>query len=524
MFDQSRADRAVRFFESCLKHTKGAYAGKPFLLLPWQKTGISEIFGTLNEDGNRQYREAYWELPKKSGKSEIAAGIALLMLVADNEPGAEIYGAAAAKDQAKIVFGVAASMVDRSEILKKKLKVNRSTSIISRRDDPSSFYKAIAADGDTQDGMNPHGVIIDELHRWKQAKARELMEVLHRSGMTRRQPLVFQITTAGIPDEAPLCWPKHQYARNLEKGMIKDPQFHARVYSAEPDEDWRDEAVWIRVNPSLECNGGFLPIDVMRQLARKADNDPTQVADFKRYHLNVWGQHEQRALSLIDWDKCGAPLRALDGRPCFAGLDISYKDDLTSLVLLFPDEDNETFDVLPFFWLPKATLREAGTRDKVPYEQWEREGHLLTTPGNVIDIRAIEEKLIWAQETFELREVGFDPWSATEMSIRMSEERGIDFVAIRQGFQSLSEPTKKVIELVKTHKLRHDGQPLLRWNADCVTLTDDGNGNIRPVKPARQKSDKRIDGMVALIMATDRAIRNGFGQKSVYEDRGIVHI
>jgi phage terminase large subunit-like protein len=526
-FDENKARRAINFFQRCLVLDKGYAAGKPFRLLEWQREIVTEVFGTLREDGTRRYREIYLEVGKKQGKSTFTAGLALFMLLVDDEPSAEIYGAASSREQAGIVFKEAAAMVRRSPILNSKLRIIESRKIILRRDNPSSWYKAIAADGGTQDGIQPSCVIIDEMHRFSNKGTLDLYEVLTRGTITRRQPLVIQITTAGVPDESPLCWNKHNYARNVQNGVIQDDQFYGKIYGCEPQEvegeGWLNEELWWKANPSM---GEAFPIEAMRHLANQAKNDPTRLPEFLRYNLSVWGRHEQRALDIADWDRNTLPIdmEGLRGKRCYAGLDLSFKYDLTCFVLLFPDDNNEHFTVVPYFWLPKDGLRRAGQKDKVPYLQWSQNGFLETTPGNVIDMSYIERKMLWAAENFDLQEIGFDPWSATELSIRMINEHGLNMVPIRQGFQSLSEPTKKVIELVKTQCLNHGGHPLLRWNADCLALRDDGNGNIAPVKPDRQKSDKRIDGMVALIMATDRAIRNAPEERSVYEDRGVIFV
>lgn len=522
MFDEQKALRVVRFFERVLVHTKGKFARKPFSLIPWQYEVISDLFGTLDDEtGLRQYREAYIEVGKKNGKSELAAGIALYCLAADGEPGAEVYSAAAAKDQAALVFRVAASMVEMSPILSEKLRVIRSTKVIVKRDDPDSFYKALSADGDVQDGINPHCVIADEVHRWKVAKALDLWEILKRGTIARSQPIMIGITTAGVQEESPLCWQKREYARRIRESVFEDPRFYGKVYAADPGDDWESEATWKKANPSLEEFGGYLSIESLRDEFRQAKNDPGQAFAFKRFHLNIWGAKEERAIEREEWAKCGAPLRSLVEQPCYAGLDLASKIDLTALTLVFPREDG-TYDIKPFFWMPKERLRTAGLKDKVPYAAWARQGFIEVTDGNVIDHEAVKKKLRWCRECFDVREVAYDPWHATQLSIELSEE-GFEMVPIRQGYQTLSEPTKKLIELVKQQSVRHENHPALKWNADCLDLQSDGNDNVRPVKPDRKKSDKRIDGMVAAIMALDRAIRNGSG-RSVYEDRGVLEL
>jgi phage terminase large subunit-like protein len=521
ILDEARASRAVNFFERILKHTKGRFAGKPFLLIDWERGIIREVFGTVDLDGNRQYQTIYVEVPKKNGKSELAAGVALYLLLADNEPGAEVYSAAAAKDQAALVFNVAASMVEKSPILSAKLRVIRSTKKILKRDDPDSFYRAISADGDLQDGINPHGVIVDELHRWKVAKAVDLMDVLTRGTIARSQPLVFQITTAGLAEESPLCWRQHEYTRQVREGIFNDQHFYGRVWAADVEDDWTQPETWAKANPSMEANGGFLKLSAIEKEYEKAKNEPAEQAAFKRFHLNIWGQKENRWMDMAKWDACSTETRALIERPCYAGLDLSSNIDLTSMVLLFPADDG-SFDVLPFFWIPKENMRNRELKDKVPYRQWVEQGLIEATEGDVIDIRAVRAKLKWAGEMFELREIAFDKWHALQLSLELTDD-GFTCVPIAQNFGGLSEPTKKLMELTLNGQIRHGGHPVLRWNADCVTVKQDDKDNVRPVKPDRLKSGKRIDGMLALIMAVNRATLN-MQASSNYLTRGLISL
>lgn len=535
-FDKSRAGAAINFFQRILKHGKGAFAGKPFLLMGWQKQIIADIFGVVDVEGNRQYQKAYIEVPKKNGKSELAAGVALYCLIADDEPGAEVYSAAASKDQAALVYKVAASMVDKSPILSKRLRVLRSTKTILKRNDPESFYRAISADGDLQDGINPHCIIADELHRWKVGKALDLWEILERGTIARRQPLMLAITTAGVQDESPLCWRLHEYARQVRDGIFSDPHFYGKIYGAAPTDDWADVRTWVKANPSLEVTEemqamegmtrrelagivpGFLKLSALQKLYTGAVNDPQQATEFKRFHLNIWGQAENRAIDMRQWAACGTELRALVERPCYAGVDLSSTTDLTALALLFPSEDG-SFDFLPFFWMPEDSIRERERRDKVPYSEWVRKGLIEATPGNVVDYRQVKKKLRWAREVFELKDVGFDPWNSRQVSVELIDE-GFNCVEVSQGYRAISEPTKKLLELVTSGNCRHANHEVLRWNADCLAVRSDGNDNIRPSKPNRMTSSKRIDGMVAIIIALARAIVQT-SKRSVYEDRGV---
>ena len=503
--NQQYADRALNFFEGALRHTKGSFADKPFKLLNWQNEIVTDLFGTVDEDGNRQYQTAYIEVGKKNGKSELAAGIALFMLLADNEPGSEVYSAATSRDQASLVYKVAASMVENSRVLSRKLDVIRSTRTICKKGDPDSFYRAISADGDNQDGINPHCVIADELHRWKVGKALDLWEILERGTITRRQPLVFAITTAGIQDESPLCWRYHEYERQIREGIFNDRHFYGRVYAAGPKDDWTKETTWIKANPSHEKSegGGFIKASAIQKEFDKAINDPAQASAFKRFHLCIWGQSENRAIDIQEWNKGDQKLRALIQRPCWGGLDLSTSIDLTAFVLVFPADDG-TYDIMPYFWMPKDNIRKRELADKVPYSQWVEQGYIEATPGNEIDYSKVRERIKWAADAFDLREVDYDPHQATETAQKLSDD-GINVIPIQQNY-GLSPAMKRLSELIVAGKIRHAGHPVLRWNADCLAIKSDGNDHIKPVKPERGSSSKRIDGISALVNALSRQI------------------
>ncbi len=525
--DQARVSDVFRFFENgVLKHGKGEWAGKDFMLCPWQREVLRDVFGTVDAEGRRLYQTVYIEVAKKNGKSETAAGIALYMLLMDNEPGAEIYSAASTQNQAGAVFRVAADMVRRSPMLTHYLKVLPSTHRILKRDEPLSFYAAISADGDVQDGVNPHCVIADELHRWKTAKGLDLWEILERGTLTRRQPLVFAITTAGVQDESPLCYRYHNYTRQIQDGVFEDEHFYGRIWSADKGDDWKDPKTWIKANPSHEANGGFLKHSSLQKQFTKAINDPEQVPEFKRYHLNIWGQHAESVIDIERWSENhgGFDLRkdpigtddliglwGLVEKPCFAGVDLSRTTDLTALVVLFPPvEDGGLYTVLPFFWLPEARVRERELRDKVPYSRWIERGFITATPGESVDYRSIAAKLRWAREMFELHEAMFDPWNSRQLSRGLIDD-GFVCGELIQGFKSLSAPTKLLLSLYLDRKFRHANHPVLYWNASCLSLKNDGNDNVRPAKPDRSRDSKRIDGISALVNALSR-IDTGVGK------------
>ncbi len=535
-FSQTNADAACNFFELLLKHSADDWWGKPFLLCPWQEEALCAIFGQLNDDGNRVIEMVYLEVPKKSGKTEFVAGIVLLMLVLTTTPGCQVYGAAAATRQARNVFRAACKMVEQSPILKKKLRIMRGTDRIVKRDDPDSFYAAIAADGDLGDGVNPAFFVADEVHRWKTRKLLENWDVLSKGGITRRQTLTIAITTAGVQEESPLAWRLHEKTRRIQDGIVSDDRFYGRIYGADPSDDPGSPATWIKANPSLIENGGFLDKEKIRKEYETALSEG-DLTSFKRYFLNVWDQKEDRAIDMAQWDACAGDweakgllpaadalpfrlsdqternLRLLDhdllkrfmGRKCWAGVDLSMTTDTTALAFVFPNDDEESFDVLPFFWLPEAKLRKLETKLGVPLRKWDEEGWLEICPGAVVDYRDLRARLEWGASMFDLQEIAWDPWNSRQISVPMIEA-GFQCVEVRQGYQTLNEPTKKILELVVSGKLHHGNHPVLRWQAGCTTTTTDGRNNIMFAKPDREKSTARKDGMDAIADAMARII------------------
>jgi phage terminase large subunit-like protein len=523
-FSERHASAACNFFEHLLKHSSDEWYGKPFLLCPWQEEALTRMFGEIDDKGNRVIEMAYLEVPKKSGKSEWAAGIALMVLVLTTEPGCQVYGVAAATRQAMNVYRAACKMVEQSPILSKRLRILRGTNRILKRSDPDSFYAAVAADGDLGDGVNPACVIADEIHRYKTRKQLENWDVLSNGGLTRRQTLTVAITTAGVQNDSPLCWRIHEKTRKISEGIISDPKFFGRIYGASRTDDPADPATWIKASPSLRENGGFLDIEKIRAkyVSHLAEGDLTS---FKRYFLNIWDQEENRAIDMVRWDASAGDWQAAGllqrepednvrplprqvlarfiERKCWAGVDLSMSTDLSAVSFVFPREEGG-YDVLPFFWTPAAKVRARELKDGMPYRQWAEQGFIELSPGEVIDYRDIRARLEWGSRMFDLQEICFDPWNSREMSVPMTGD-GFRCVEVRQGFASLSEPSKKLLQLVASESLYHGGHPVLRWNASCVTAKEQ-NDNLMFAKPERTRNSSRIDGISATVNALSRAL------------------
>ncbi|MGC4050971.1 MAG: terminase large subunit [Paludibaculum sp.] len=494
----------------------GDFAGQPFWLMPWIRDVLRDIFGTLDEDGMRRYRECYLEVPKKNTKTTVCAGIVVFCVATAPISGTEVYSAATSKEQAGIVFRAAAQMALNSPVLRRRLKVVPSAKRIFRRDDPTSFYAALSADGDVNDGINPSVVIKDELHRWRTRKAMELNEILSRGGITRQESLEINISTAGEEGESPLCWRQHEYTRLLNDGTITDRRFYGRIWAADLSKhDWASREARVQANPSHEDNGGYLKDEILAALCLKAQNDPQAKADYLRYHLNVWGQRSESVINLERWSECGGGIDlrtwpeydpellvkewGLANRPCVAGVDMSWSTDLTSTAFVFPPmAANEVWSFLLFFWMADERVRFLERNDKVPYSSWVRKGFIETVPGAAISDALIKRRLEWGRDRFEVRNVAYDPWGFRAAAEDLTKQ-GFACVEVRQGYASLSEPTKKLLELYQTQGLRHGNNPVLNWNARCLALLSDNKDNVQPAKPERAKSSKRIDGIAASI-------------------------
>ncbi|RXM74061.1 terminase large subunit [Clostridium tetani] len=513
MFDEKKAERVVKFINN-LKHTKGVWHGVPFDLLPWQDKIIRDVFGTVKDNGYRQYNTAYVEIPKKNGKSQIAAAIALYLTCADSEWGAEVYGCAADRQQASIVFDVAVDMVDQCPALKKRIKP-----IISQKRlvymPLGSFYQVLSSEAFSKHGLNVHGVIFDELHAQPN---RELFDVMTKgSGDARMQPLFFLITTAGT-DRNSICYEVHQKADDILRGKKHDSTFYPVIYGIKDEDDWSLEENWYKANPSL---GHTIPIEKVRDAFNSAKENPAEENIFRQLRLNQWVKQSVRWMPMDIWDKCSFEVNPekLKGRECYGGLDLSSTNDITAFVLIFPPIPNDDkYYVIPYFWIPEENLKLRVRRDHVPYDIWKKQGFLNTTEGNVIHYAFIENFIEELGKKFNIKEIAFDRWGAVQM-VQNLEGLGFTVVPFGQGYKDMSPPTKELMKLTLEQKIAHGGHPALSWMMDNIYVRTDPAGNI---KPDKEKSTEKIDGAVALIMALDRSIRNGGIGGSVYDERGIL--
>ena len=524
--NEEAAQRAVFFIES-LKHATGEYAGKNFKLMDWQRDIVRTLFGTLNPDGTRQYRTCYVTVGRKNGKTELGAAIALYGLFADNEPGAQVYSAASDRQQAGLLYHAAEPMIRQAPALAKRAKIIDSQKRVVVQS-TNSYYQVLSAEAYSKHGLNAHFTLFDELHAQPN---RELWDVLTTSGGSRRQPLIFVMTTAGF-DRNSIGWEIHDYACKVRDGIINDPTFLPVIYQTPTDADFTDESLWYMANPAL---GEFRQIDEMRTLCKRAQETPALEMTFRRLYLNQWVNSVERWLPMDKWDDCAGTdfdIMSLAGRECYAGLDLSSTTDLTALAYVFPYPDGNYRSIVRFF-IPEDTMREHERKDRVPYSEWVRRGFITATPGNVIDYSWIQHQLEEDRKIYNIKELAFDRWGAAKL---MTDLQEIDFVIdpkqagtgrpllvpFGQGYASMSAPTKELMNIVLSKKLEHGGSPVLRWNADNLVVTADPAGNL---KPDKSKATQRIDGMVALIMALGRASLHPMNDgQSVYDTRGIISL
>lgn len=506
-YDRTAANDAGDFIEN-LKHTSGEWAGSNLILEDWQAFIVAMIFGWKREDGTRRFRYAYNEVARKNGKTTLAAAIGLKTFVADGEPGAQVYTLATKYDQAKISHEEAKRMVKTSELAEYVTVMRNNLSIEAT----NSKFEPLGSDSKTQDGLSTHGAIIDELHAWP---TRNLYDVIVTSISARRQPLITMITTAGY-DKHSLCWEMHEYTEKVLEGIIKDDTHFGIIYTIDEVDKWDDERNWIKANPNL---GISTKLDDLQSKAGKAKQIPSSMNSFKRLHLNIWTEAESRWISSEAWNACNTEKideSSLAGRLCCSGLDLSSVGDLTALVHVFPPEDDAgIYTVLCRFWIPKDNIQRRVEKDRVPYDVWVRDGYIEPTPGATIDYTYILHRLGEDMNKYHIKDLSFDRYGAIKV-IQDLQDMGFEkedakrayqhrrLIDFGQGFVSMSPAAKELEKLILSKKINHGNNPVLTWMASNVVIKADPAGNI---KPDKEKSTERIDGVVALVMAVDRAVR-----------------
>ena len=518
-YNEKKATHAVNFIQK-LKHTKGKWAGKPFDLRDWQKQIIKDIFGRLNSNGKREIRTVYIELPRKNGKSELAAAIALKLLFADKEKGAEIYSCAGDREQASLVFNVAAQMVRESPELSKRSKIIDSQKRIVVHK-TFNVYRALSAESYTKHGLNAHGVIFDELHVQPN---RELWDVMETSKGAREQPLTFAITTAGTDRES-VCYQLHEYSEKILNGVVNDPTFYPVIYAAAAEDDWTDEAVWHKCNPAL---GDFRFIDEMRASANRAKEIPAEQNTFRRLYLNQWTQQSTRWIDLEVWEnnyKTDVNINEMRGRIAFGGIDLSSVADITAWCLLFPDNDG-VLNIHMRFWCSESVIYSRRNKYADQYQSWVRQGFLTMCPGEAIEYNMVRADILVDIQKCNVESIAVDRlFQGYEFTQRLNEDMGGTEKKPRvfscgMGFFSMAGPCREFESRLLKRQLNHGNNPVLRFMADSVSVSEDPAGNK---KPNKDKSQGKIDGIVAVLLALDRHIRYNT-KRPGYADRGVIFI
>lgn len=516
-FDVDAAQHAIDFFQhptdGVLRHIEGALKGERFVLEPWQQAITANIFGWKRKDSQgrvvRRYREVLVFVPRKNGKTPWAAALGLYVLACDDEQGQQNYIAAADREQAGMLFRHAKGMVelepelsDRFRTYGGRAEAGQSRSIVYEK--KGSFLRVISADAESKHGGNSHLILIDELHAQPN---RELVDVLITStvSLNRKQPLIVYITTADYDRES-ICNEKYDHACKVRDGILTDPSFLPVIYEASRDDDWTSPKTWKKANPNL---GVSVSEEALARECKRAQETPSYVNTFLRLHLNIRTQNDVAWMDMHAWDSCGAHepiawrdqmLREMEGRECFAGLDLSTTTDLTALVLAFPEDDG--YLLLPWFWIPSENMEQRKKRDRVDYSTWARQGFISATSGNVIDYDVVRHDINELAKKYNIREIACDRWNATQIITQLAGD-GLTIFPYGQGFKDMTAPTKELERAVMSGTLKHGSNPVLRWNASNVTVETDSAGNL---KPSKKKSTERIDGIVAACMGIGRAM------------------
>lgn len=480
------------FIERYCRHTTGEYAGRHLILEPWQRDIVRTAFGWFRPDGRRRYNRVDQWVARKNGKSTLASAVALKLLLADREPGSQVFSCAGDRDQARIVYSDALRMVQMDRTLLKNCKpLLRSITVPST----GSRYEALSSDAPRKHGLNPHGVIFDEVHV---QKSRELYETMETGMGSRRNPQMWDLSTAG-DDRDTIGWEIFMYATQVATGAIEDSSVLPALYTTQPDDDWKDPEVWRKANPNL---GVSVHPEWIAQQVKAAEANPAKENSVRRLYLNQWTEQSVRWIPLHVWDKGKAPVMTdAELRPfvCYGGLDLSESRDMTAFVLLFRTPAG--LYARPWYWVPEEGVKRHAGQYGSLYREWSKRGFLTICPGHSIDYGDVMATILRASKEFDVQEIAFDPYNATDLTGKLEHEHGLKMIKCRQGMQTMNDPTKKFDSLVANGELLHGGHPVLRWNAANAELEIDKNKNWMPKKKC---TTGRIDGLVACIMALYR--------------------
>ncbi|MDD5352999.1 MAG: terminase large subunit [Candidatus Omnitrophica bacterium] len=513
-FDAPAAQHRLDFYQFC-RHFEGEWAGQVIEPSSWQQFIKWCIYGWKRADGSRRFRKAYISVARKAGKSTDVATDGIYLAFFDGESGAQVFTAATKFSQARIIHRASTSMVKASPALRRRINVFKNNLHV---EETASIYEPLGQDSNTEDGLNVHGALIDEYHAHPDA---EMYNVL-RSGMgSRRQPLLYVITTAGF-DKQCACYTEEEYAKNVLEGVFDDDSYFAIIFTLDENDKWTDETVWLKSNPNL----GITPkLEDMQEQCQEAMRVPSKQNEFLTKRLNIWTEAVTAWITVGQWDRCAELVDAegLRGRKCFGAFDLSSTTDITAWALCFPPENEiEPYRFIWRFFVPQDGLEKQYPNKEIlgKIKTWIRQGFITPTPGDSVDYDFVKAKILEDATIYDIREIPYDPYNASQMVNDLSKE-DLELVEFRQGFLTMSPAAKDFESKVLKGQIAHGGNPVMRWMISCAEIAKDPAGNIKPVKPDRQKSVKRIDGVVAAIMALDRAVKLDISD-SVYKTRGLL--
>ena len=508
VFRRATAQKSLDFFRLFLRHSKGEWAGQPFILSGWEAFILWSLFGWYRLDsGRRRFNSGYVEVARKNGKSTLGAGIGLYLTAADGEPGAEVYTLATKLDQAKIIHSESLRMQKAAPGLA-HMRALRDSIVVPRT---NSKYEPLASDSKYLDGLNTHGALNDELHAWTDAS---LWDVIETSMGSRKNHLMFSITTAGF-DRDSICREQHEYSAKVLQRVVRDDSHFAFICALDKGDSWQDQTVYRKANPNL---GVSVYPWFLTQRRQKAIDIPGRENAFRRLHLNQWTEQANRWISLEKWDQGAKPTfdkSDLHGRKCWGGLDLSSTTDLSALAWVFPPPaEGGSWHVLVRYWVPGEKIRKRSKKDKVPYDVWVSQEWIESTEGDIIDYDVIRKRINDDGDIFDVQEIGFDRWNATQLVTQLTGD-GFVLVPTAQSFAGLGGACREFETRVVGAQIMHNGDPVLRWMISNAVVKVDPSENKKPDKAA---SGDRIDGVLAMIMGFGRAMLRPVPFKSVYDD------
>lgn len=498
-YSDKRAEHAINFIENYCKHSKGKYGGRAVILELWEKAMIAAIFGFIDINGNRKYREALLIVAKKNGKSLLASAVGLYMQIADGEAGAEIYAVATKRDQAKIIWSEAKRMVKKSPFLSKYIKTLIAEMSSELND---SVFKPLASDSDTLDGLNVHCALMDEIHQWKNGKP--LFDIIADGVTAREQPLIFMTSTAGVIRED-IYDEKYDYAIKVINGYFdkdgyKDDNFIAFIYEIDSREEWMDEKCWYKANPGL---GTIKNYETLAKKVEKAKQNPQFVKNLLCKEFNIRETSSEAWLTFEELNNEAVfDVSVLCPRYGIGGVDLSSTTDLTAACVDFMTHASDTIYHIAMFWLPEDLLEKRVREDKIPYDKWVDEGYVRLCPGNKIDYKMVVEWFLEVQNELDIYmyAIGYDSWSAKYFVDDLIYNFGEAVpIPVMQGKKTLSSPMKTLGANLAAKKVNYNNNPVVKWCLANTAYDEDKNGNIQPCKTS--KATRRIDGAAAMLDA-----------------------